>query len=120
MNPGEAHLLLAAAGLAAIVLALGYHVSQGQPAVQSGFALETPERGPLAAAWLTRTGDASALAVIAVVGAAIAVAWHASLVPVAIVVVLQLLSQGAVMLLKVCFRRARPSQWLFRRESGFS
>ncbi len=120
MNPVEAHLLLAAAGLAAVVLALGYRVSQGQPGVQSGFAPETLEGGPLAAALLTRTGYASALALIAVVAAAIIVARHASLVPVAIVVVLQLLSQGAVMLLKAHFRRARPNQWLFRRESGFS
>lgn len=81
---------------------------------------QTVERGPLPALVLTRSGYAPSLSVFGLVAAGASLALHAPLVPMAAIVVLQLLSQSAAHALKKIFRRSRPLHWQYRREPGFS
>lgn len=120
MSVGEARLWTAAAVLALLVLGLGYHAMREPAPEFAGIGPEKVERGPLAAVLLTRTGYAPVLCAVGVAAGAFALARHASLVPFAAVVAVQLLSQSAALLLKRVFHRARPSRQRFRREAGYS
>lgn len=74
---------------------------------------------PLASLF-TLSGRALPLLLLAVVGIAIAFATRSNVVAAVAIFVTQLLSQGAVELIKHVFMRARPDAWLVHQDHGFS
>ncbi len=121
MSAGDLRLWAAATCLALLTIGLGFRASRERSAARAQASPRSEsERGPLAAVLLTRTGYAPVLSALAAAAAALALSLHESPLPIVRLVILQLVSQGTVLLLKSVFRRARPLHWRFRREAGFS
>ena len=72
------------------------------------------------AAFFTALGRTYALVAVALLATAIALAARSSIVPVATILVSQVISQGVVAAIKPIFHRMRPDHWLLYREKDFS
>ena len=116
----EARLLLVAAVAFGLFFALGAFVSTRPPTPLdlAGAAV----RGEFAnvAAFFTALGRTGPLLAIGALGIVVALAARLSVVPVVALIVSQVLSQGAIALLKPSFHRMRPDHWLLYRERDFS
>lgn len=101
-------------------LVLGYFVSHSAQLwrIDVEAAALRGEGVPLASLF-TLSGRALPLLILAVVGIAIALATRGNVIAAVAIFVTQLLSQGAVELIKHVFMRARPDAWLHQ-EHGFS
>lgn len=117
----EIRLWLVAAVALALCLALGYGVSHTAQLwrIDVEAAALRGEGVPLAQLF-TLSGRALPLFILAVAGIAIAYATRGNTVAAVAIFVTQLLSQGAVELVKHLFVRARPDAWLIMKELGFS
>jgi undecaprenyl-diphosphatase len=72
------------------------------------------------ASFFTFTGRGLPLVVLALSGIAIAAATRTNIRIAIAIVIAQVLSQGAVELMKHVFQRARPDAWLVNKELGYS
>jgi undecaprenyl-diphosphatase len=113
-------IALGGAVAAAGFFALGYRVSHGALLWFDRPAARLFGKGTQLALLFTRTGYGPFVTGVIVLGACLAWAKPAFLLPLAVLVAVQLASQGASHAVKVLFRRARPAEWLGRRELSFS
>jgi len=100
--------------------ALGYQIVAGRWSRVDRTAAWAFGKHSAIAALLTRTGYAPFIAGAGVAAVAVAAGRHASLVPVALVIGLQIVSQLVLSAFKNVFCRMRPDRWLVRQELGFS
>ncbi|MGB8521187.1 MAG: phosphatase PAP2 family protein [Candidatus Tumulicola sp.] len=117
----EVRLWTIAALCVCAFFALGYMVTHAQSLWRIDVE-SSALRGqvtPLAILFTT-TGRALPLFVIAVIGIAISLITHTGVRVAIAIFIAQLLSQGAVELLKQVFQRVRPDAWLAYRELGYS
>lgn len=77
-------------------------------------------KGTPLARCFTALGRWYVLAPLAAVIAFVTIAWHGDVRTILVLMAVQLLSQGAVMLLKDVLRRPRPSYWIAIRENDHS
>ncbi len=116
----EARLWIVALACFALFFVLGSVVSPRPPTKidLAGAAL----RGELSglAAFFTLLGRTWPLVAIAAAAALVAVFARASVVPVAVILLSQVVSQGVVAAVKPFFHRMRPDHWLLYREKDFS
>jgi undecaprenyl-diphosphatase len=122
VSAAQTLLRLGAAALALGFFALGLPLGRGLAAALDRGSLARAEAAP-ALTWaiaFTRSGYWPALCVLSALAAGAAIVTRAPLAPVLWVVALQLVTQSAVALAKTLFSRARPSDWLNRREAGYS
>jgi undecaprenyl-diphosphatase len=99
---------------------LGYRILHAPPAVVDQLAPWLFGRATAFAAFLTWTGYGTFITLVAVVLSVMSLAMPRPLAPVIVLVALQLLSQGAVTMVKLAFHRPRPGRWLAREDLGFS
>ena len=114
-------LLIVAASCFAGFLGLGYAVSRRAQlwAIDARARALVGQATPLAAL-LTLSGRAFALAALGVVAVIVIVLLHGSLFVAAAIFAGQACSQGVAELAKRQFVRARPDDWIFHHELGFS
>lgn len=117
----EARLWIVAAVSLIVCLVLGYAVSHSAQLwrIDVEAAAIRGEGVPIAQIF-TLTGRALPLFVVAVAGIALTLATRGNVVAAVAIFVTQLLSQGAVELVKHLFVRSRPDAWLGIRELGYS
>ena len=116
----EARYWLAAIVAFALFGVLGSVVSSRPPsAIDVAGAALRGEATPVAA-FFTALGRTYALLAIAACGVGIAFLARTSPLPVIVVIVAQVLSQGVVASLKPLFHRLRPDHWLLYRETDLS
>ncbi|HEY1977584.1 MAG TPA: phosphatase PAP2 family protein [Candidatus Baltobacteraceae bacterium] len=117
----ETRLFLASAICFVAFLALGYAVCRRRqlwPLDARARAL-IGQATPLAALF-TLSGRAFALAAVAIAAIVGIFALHGNLVVAAAILAAQTCSQGVAEFAKRRFRRARPDDWIFHQELGFS
>jgi len=120
VTPEDA-LFAASALCFAAFLALGYAVCRARPLwTIDDRARELVGRATPLAALFTFSGRAFALTALAIVAIAAILAVRGSLVVAAAICTVQACSQGVGELAKRSFSRARPDDWIFHRELGFS
>jgi undecaprenyl-diphosphatase len=101
--------------------ALGFAVNHGPSLWRIDIeAAALRGQGAPLAIFFTTSGRAIPLFAIAIAGIAIAVITRTNVRVASAIVIAQLLSQGAVELLKHIFHRARPDAWLVHKELGYS
>ncbi|HTJ26388.1 MAG TPA: phosphatase PAP2 family protein [Candidatus Limnocylindria bacterium] len=119
-STAEPRLALAALLALCVTLALGAFVS-GRPALPLDVdaAKVRGEAIPLAV-FFTTLGRWPVLLLLGAAALTLAASLRTGVAAVAVILVAQLLSQGANTLLKLAFHRARPDAWLRIREVDFS
>jgi undecaprenyl-diphosphatase len=120
MTPLEIRLWVAAVASWTACALLGYRILHGPPAFVDQLGPWLFGRATAFAAFLTWTGYGTFITLVAVVLAVMSLAMSRPLAPVIVLVALQLVSQGAVTMVKLAFYRPRPDRWLVREDLGFS
>jgi len=114
-------LLVASAACFAAFLGLGYAVTRSKSLWQIDVrALAITGQATRLAALFTLSGRAFALAAVAIAAFVAIVALHGSLPTAAAICAAQVCSQGVCEFAKRRFARARPDDWIFHQELGFS
>ena len=116
----EIPLWLCSIGQLVVFFALGNRVMHLPPTLFDQFAPWIFGRATLTASVLTVTGYAAFITGVSLLAATVAIVQRMPLGPLVVIVGGQILSQGAVQVLKDLFHRIRPDHWLFRQELGFS
>lgn len=119
MIAADAHSVSGLACCIGAFLLLGYRVARGPAAWPDSRASLLFGRATSLAVIFTVTGYARVIAAVAIVALTVALVKHA-LAPLAVIVLTQIVSQLAVAAIKAFFERARPQEWLFRKEPGSS
>ena len=112
-------LWLAAACCVAAIAMLGYRVARGATPWVDGCEPHLFGRMTPVAALFTKSGYARNIAAVSLLAVIVAIVQH-MLLPVTIVILVQVLSQLAVVAIKDAVRRRRPAEWRFRQEPGTS
>jgi membrane-associated phospholipid phosphatase len=115
----DVRLWIALVCYAAAFLLLGYRVARGPAAWPDSLAPRVFGRATRAAVVFTVSGYARAIGAACTIAVIVALAEHA-LAAAAVIVLTQIVSQLAVAAIKALYDRARPANWLFRKEPGSS
>lgn len=99
---------------------LGYRVARGPVAWPDAETSRFFGHGIGAARIFTLSGYARMLTLLAALAVVATLAARADLKEVAVIIVVQLLSQGVVNAIKLTFARARPAEWRYKHERGYS